>query len=400
MRSYLLALAVLAAAPAQAITFTATMLQTPEGVAMQGFGINNHGDVVGGSGDGSTYQAYLRTAAGSYQALGGFGGTRSTATAIAENGIIAGQARTGATGATSIPFIRFGEGPLTPIALPAGESAVATGVNAAGIVAGRFNTRDANNRIMTQGFRWSQAQGLEVLSSAAGVSSLAINGLNDAGVAVGTALGRAASPFRWEADGSVTLLERLSGVPNDFYNDGYANAISDSGLTAGSVSASGIGSDGGFVDTNLFAIWGSDGKLLRTAAIDTYFGGDLTAINVFGDAVGSVAHTVFDPVTGIGTDEGHAVLWLADKGPVDLGQLIAGGPLDLRGAFGINDSRQIVAWGLANGVRFDVLLTPVTDAVPEPSSWALMILGFGIAGAASRRRPRRAAASGHQARFR
>lgn len=37
-------------------------------------------------------------------------------------------------------------------------------------------------------------------------------------------------------------------------------------------------------------------------------------------------------------------------------------------------------------VRFDRGTTPPTDAVPEPATWAMMILGFGLVGAAIRRR--------------
>lgn len=37
-------------------------------------------------------------------------------------------------------------------------------------------------------------------------------------------------------------------------------------------------------------------------------------------------------------------------------------------------------------VRFDRGTTPPTDAVPEPGTWAMMILGFGLVGAAIRRR--------------
>lgn len=44
---------------------------------------------------------------------------------------------------------------------------------------------------------------------------------------------------------------------------------------------------------------------------------------------------------------------------------------------------------LALDMTFRVLGTPGTGAVPEPASWALMITGFGLAGAALRRRAER-----------
>ena len=51
----------------------------------------------------------------------------------------------------------------------------------------------------------------------------------------------------------------------------------------------------------------------------------------------------------------------------------------------------IVRWGPdgyevgLDNIRYDV--RPLTSAVPEPTSWALMIVGFGVAGMGLRRRP-------------
>jgi hypothetical protein len=41
---------------------------------------------------------------------------------------------------------------------------------------------------------------------------------------------------------------------------------------------------------------------------------------------------------------------------------------------------------LAVNFSFRVLGTPITDAIPEPASWMMMIAGFGLAGASLRRR--------------
>lgn len=62
---------------------------------------------------------------------------------------------------------------------------------------------------------------------------------------------------------------------------------------------------------------------------------------------------------------------------------------DLRSALDINDRGQITGFGFVNGRESGYLLTPIetSGAVPEPGMWALMILGFGVAGARLRRRP-------------
>jgi hypothetical protein len=381
MRKFLAAMALLAAAPGHAaVTYTATILQTPQDGAMQGFGLNNAGDVVGGAGVGNGYQAYLRSANGSYQALGGFGGTRSTAVAIADNGVIAGQARTGATGATSLPFIKRPGEALTPIALPAGgSSAVAQDVNVAGHVVGLYRAGNGS-----AGFRWGEMAGFETLSGINGATSTAVYGVNGAGVAVGSYFNGEDIAFRWDIDGSVVELERAA-VPSDIYYSSFADAINDDGLIAGNIYATGVANGQCCLDTSVFAIWNADGTLARTASLHDFAGHSLADINGKGDAVGGVNLTSFDPVTQIPTNESFAVLWRAGQDPINLNDLFGNPDLYLRGTFGINDTGQILAFGDRNGVRFDVLLTPLNAAVPEPGTWGLMILGFGFVGMARRR---------------
>lgn len=61
---------------------------------------------------------------------------------------------------------------------------------------------------------------------------------------------------------------------------------------------------------------------------------------------------------------------------------------ELRAAYDINSAGQITGTGYINGRQSAFLLTPIppTAPVPEPQAWGLMILGFGVAGAALRRR--------------
>ena len=61
---------------------------------------------------------------------------------------------------------------------------------------------------------------------------------------------------------------------------------------------------------------------------------------------------------------------------------------ELAAAYDINEAGQITGAGYLNGRQSAFILTPIktTAAVPEPGVWALMILGFGAAGASLRRR--------------
>jgi probable HAF family extracellular repeat protein len=60
-------------------------------------------------------------------------------------------------------------------------------------------------------------------------------------------------------------------------------------------------------------------------------------------------------------------------------------------ANGINNHGEIVGWSYtANNVNYQATVwTPVRGDVPEPSTWAMMLLGFAGLGFAFRRSPRR-----------
>ncbi len=55
-------------------------------------------------------------------------------------------------------------------------------------------------------------------------------------------------------------------------------------------------------------------------------------------------------------------------------------------ATGSSETLQFLAFGTPNGLPPFVLLDGVSLAVPEPATWSLMILGFGLVGFAARRR--------------
>ncbi|WP_375420282.1 PEPxxWA-CTERM sorting domain-containing protein [uncultured Sphingomonas sp.] len=105
----------------------------------------------------------------------------------------------------------------------------------------------------------------------------------------------------------------------------------------------------------------------------------------------SIAYAINDAGKIVGSSGGAngetAVLWDAAGRMQNLNDLIDPRTrFTLAVARGINTRGQIVGWGTnANGAPHGFLLTPV-QAVPEPATWALMLVGFGLVGAAMRRR--------------
>jgi probable HAF family extracellular repeat protein len=92
--------------------------------------------------------------------------------------------------------------------------------------------------------------------------------------------------------------------------------------------------------------------------------------------------------SGAATDY-RAFLWAADSGMIDLNDLIdAASGWALDSASGINASGQIVGSGTIGGQTHAFLLTPISGG-PEPATWAMMIVGFGMVGGAMRRRAMR-----------
>ena len=178
-------------------------------------------------------------------------------------------------------------------------------------------------------------------------------------------------------DGSYHAFIDFGGVMRDLgalQNNGtsVAWAINSAGVVTGvsSVTASSVhaflwSASGGMVDIGSLGGAGSGGE----------------AINDAGEVVGSSTTS---------TGDLHAFIY--DHGVMtDLNTEIASGSgWSLTEARGINASGQIVGRGEINNVRHAFLLNPIAtvppSAVPEPATWAMMLVGFGLAGSAVRRR--------------
>ncbi|MBS0334489.1 MAG: PEPxxWA-CTERM sorting domain-containing protein [Proteobacteria bacterium] len=130
----------------------------------------------------------------------------------------------------------------------------------------------------------------------------------------------------------------------------------------------------------------------------------LAGINVYDDH-GDVVQTLNTDTTdwraspnGVEQDLSGPISWTAPTGaPIDLGVNgsaiwgnAVGGPMD-----GISTSAHWIwsATDPSGEAFFSATIAPIGGAVPEPSEWALMIMGFGLAGAALRRRRSVAAAA-------
>jgi probable HAF family extracellular repeat protein len=203
------------------------------------------------------------------------------------------------------------------------------------------------------------------------------NGINEAGQVVGysyTSGNSVQHAFLYDETASgMTDLGTLGG------NDSSANGINAAGQVVGFSNTSGNSA------IHAFLYDGTAGGMTDLGTL----GGSISyglGINDAGQVVGT------SPIGGIGSAY-HAFLSDGTAGGMtDLNALVD--PLSgwtLIEARAINDHGQIVGYGALSGDAGTraFLLTPIPQgAVPEPATWALMILGFGLV-AGVMRRPRR-----------
>lgn len=87
------------------------------------------------------------------------------------------------------------------------------------------------------------------------------------------------------------------------------------------------------------------------------------------------------------TTSGQAFARLAGTGTVTAGQIYS---VSFRGLSSTDETAFIdgvsLSWTAATATADSVDVSATVDAVPEPATWAMMLLGFGMVGGASRRR--------------
>jgi probable HAF family extracellular repeat protein len=315
--------------------------------------INNAGQVVGHADVSGSAAAMLWSASGGTHALGYLPSGISISSARSINN--AGQVVGVSYGGNSAPnaFLWSAEGGIKDLGGPPGTSA--NGINDAGQVVG--SSLSSNGYY--QAFIWSTTDGMHQLGGPSDyVEHSYAQAINNAGQAVGFIGNYAARAFIWSEPDGIRILESLQ-PEYGWGGDTLALDINDAGQVIG------------YSGFNAF-LW--------TATSGMQDLGDLAGVITTKDQARSInAH---GQVVGWSDNSAgyQGFLWSSQEGMLALNDLIdvsdpLHGLVSISDAMSINDVGQIAASGFINGARHVFLLTPV--AVPEPSSFALMLMGVG-----------------------
>lgn len=211
------------------------------------------------------------------------------------------------------------------------------------------------------------------LGALPGVSDSGAAAINDFGLVVGGANpdGQFMEEFAvyWDSAG----IHQLPHLTNAFdkFNIAAATDVNNSGLI--------VGFSENDTHSSEAVLW--SGGLIQDL-------GHIGSVSAFSAAwaVNDAGQIVGESATDSGPDTGF--LW-EDGSMTDLNQLIAPDPdgWAILAALDINNQGQILAQEvyLPTFARRMVILNPITGGVPEPATWAMMLLGFVGLGAALRR---------------
>lgn len=353
------------------------------------------------------------------------GSLTSVARAISANGSIAGEGVVDANSVGNTP-LNFGTAAAvvpTFTAVPAGTTnGFIRGVNDSGIAAGTAQNGDAN----TSKAILTGTGGVTTLAAASGFANAGANGINNNGVVVGYSMQAGifaaegtARPMPglgtqkatvWDSLGNATTLGNPFGNFNTIatainasgqvvgvasrnggsisnamiWNNGVGTALTTANSersTARAISSTGwvVGrkdqlADGSF----LGSVWAANGNQYALGPTSGCTVSDLRGINASNNAVGFSQQGACATVGGYWQWNGSGYT------TYDINSLVVNlGGWDLIAPQAINDRGQIVGFGFD---EFGNTRGFLLEAVPEPASWAMMIVGFGLVGAASRRR--------------
>lgn len=326
--------------------------------------INNSGEIVGTYYENvAPYSTYGFIYSGGVSSdLGTLGGTYTAPEGISDAGTVTG---TSYDGSAFYAFV-WDNGSMTSLGLGSFGATETYGraINSAGQVAGNgwVTSIDPDSEV---GFRYSGGA-FGVLPNLGGAYPSVAYDINESGDVVGVSDAGDGGPIATahayvDRDGVITDLGTLGG------SGSVAYAINDVGQITGT----------SYTDTfaNLPFIW-ENGVMTPLGTLGSTAFNWAWGINNLGDVVGA---------SNLESGDKHGYLF-TDGTMIDLNStLINGDGWVFTEAFDINDNGEIIGVATLDGLSWGVLLSPVS-AVPEPSSYAILVGIVAMVGAVSRRR--------------
>jgi probable HAF family extracellular repeat protein len=335
--------------------------------------INRWGDVVGSITSGGVTHGFLN-AGGTYTDLGTLGGTNSNANAINDAGQIVGGSD---NGSGQFHAFTYASGTMSDLGTLGGDRSEAFGINNHGVIVGDALNGAPATMGFAQAFSYSGGTMTDLGTLPGGLGSTAY-AINDKGMIGGSSFEGPFTvpeyPFHAVTFGGGTA--HPIGAPD--IGDSALYGLNDDGLAVGGIPTSTLthGSHAFLYDHGTI----TDLGILDPTQDDSI----ARDINNLRQIVGTAAVTIDPDHYGY-----HGFLWTG-AGLVDLNTLID--PKSgwvITSANGINDAQQIAATACYGGVFGDcrAVRLDLVSAVPEPGNWAMLGLGLALVGVLRRVRP-------------
>lgn len=335
--------------------------------------INRWGDVVGNITSGDVTHGFVN-AGGTYTDLGTLGGANSNARGINDSGQIVG----GSDNASGqFHAYVYAGGSMSDLGTLGGDRSEAFAINNHGTIVGDAQNGDPATEGFGQAFGYAGGamKALGTLPGGLGSNAYAVNNNGTIG----------GSSF----EGPFTAPEYPFHAVT--FSDGTAHSIGASdlgdsriyGMNDGDLAVGGIPMAANIHEFHAFLY--DHGTITDLGVLDAFQDDSIAwDINNLKQIVGTSAVSIDPEHYGY-----HGFLWTG-AGLVDLNTLVD--PKSgwvITSANAINDAQQIAATACYGGVTGDcrAVRLDLISAVPEPDGWAMLALGLGLAGALRRSRP-------------